>query len=102
MQEQIRVDLAGRAAERLLLGEDEISSLNMHSINHARSMVHMLVLSSAMSDNPAIGPQMMAQPYRDSETSAEMDMFLGAGTPLETATIAQVEMEQTLHKVLSR
>lgn len=94
------VDLAGRAAERLLLGDDDISSLNMASINHARSVVHMLVLGSAMADNPAIGPQMLSQPYRDSESSGEMDMFLGAGTPLETALAAQVQMEKLLHEVI--
>lgn len=99
VQEQIRVDLAGRAAERLLLGDDEISSLSMSSINHARSVVHMLVLGSAMADNPAIGPQMLSHPHRDSETSGELDMFLGAGTPLDTVTAAQFQMENMLHEV---
>lgn len=102
VQEQIRVDLAGRAAERLLLGDEEISSLSMASINHARSVVHMLVLGSAMADNPAIGPQMLSQPHRDSETSGSLDMFLGPGTPLETATAAQVQMEKMLHEVRLR
>jgi ATP-dependent Zn protease len=99
LQEQIMVDLAGRAAERLLLGDDEISSLNMASISHARSVVHMLVLGSGMADNPAIGPQVLAHPYKDSETSGEVDMYLGEGTPLETATAAQIQMEKLLHEV---
>jgi hypothetical protein len=101
VQEQLRVDLAGRAAERLLLGEDELSSLSMASINHARSVVHMLVLGSAMADNIDIGPQMLSQPDRSSETSTEMAMYIGAGTPLETLTIAQFQMEHMLHEVCS-
>lgn len=52
-----------------------------------------------MADNPAIGPQMLALPSRDTETSSEVDMFLGAGTPLETANAAQVQMEKLLHQV---
>jgi ATP-dependent Zn protease len=99
LQEQLRVALAGRAAERLLLGEDEVSSLSMENINQARNIVHMLVLGGAMSDNPYIGPRMISQPHLTAESSNEVEMYIGKGTSVQTLTVAQFEMQEMLKEV---
>ena len=96
MQEQLRVLLAGRAAERMLLGADDVSSLNMENINHARDIVHMLVLGAAMADNPRIGPQMISQPNLSSELSNVVQMYIGPGTSVETLAEAQFQMQDML------
>ncbi|KAG2487345.1 hypothetical protein HYH03_014060 [Edaphochlamys debaryana] len=49
--EQLKVALAGRAAEELVLGRDELSSLNQHRLQMARQIAWKMI-NSGMSDHP--------------------------------------------------
>lgn len=57
-------DYAGRAAEELIYGEDEMSTINQRRIVMARRIVQKLTVASAMVDNPAIGPRTISTPVR--------------------------------------
>ncbi|KAF8073094.1 FTSH5 [Scenedesmus sp. PABB004] len=51
LEQQLRLVLAGRAAEELVFGVDELSSLHQHKIMMARQVVHKL-LNSGFSSHP--------------------------------------------------
>ena len=53
---------AGRAAEELVYGPDEMSTLNQRRIVTARRIVQKLTVASAMVDNSAIGPRTISTP----------------------------------------
>ncbi|CAG9461273.1 unnamed protein product [Pedinophyceae sp. YPF-701] len=48
LEEQLRMELAGRAAEEVLLGVDELSSINQRRLVNARRIVEKLVVSEAL------------------------------------------------------
>ena len=52
----------GRAAEELLYGEDEMSTINQRRLIMARRIATKLVVSSAMTENPVIGPRTLTVP----------------------------------------
>lgn len=55
--------MPGRAAEELVYGADEISTINQRRLVMARRIVTKLVATAAMSDAPAVGPRTLTQPY---------------------------------------
>ena len=55
---------AGRAAEELVYGQDEMSTINQRRIVMARRIVQKLTVASAMVDNPDIGPRTISTPMR--------------------------------------
>lgn len=55
---------AGRAAEELLYPPDEMSTINQRRLVMARRIVQKLVVASAMTDNPDIGPRTISTPRR--------------------------------------
>ena len=55
---------AGRAAEELLYSPEEMSTINQRRLVMARRIVQKLVVASAMSDNPQIGPRTISTPRR--------------------------------------
>jgi len=63
LEEQLLTVLAGRAAEELTYGFDELSSVNQRRLVTARRIVTKLVVSAAMTDNPGIGPRTVSVPY---------------------------------------
>jgi len=62
LEEQLLTTLAGRAAEEILYGFEELSTINERRLVLARRIVAKMVVSSAMSDNPAIGPRTLSVP----------------------------------------
>lgn len=54
----------GRAAEELIYGEDEMSTINQRRIVMARRIVQKLTVAAAMVDNTAIGPRTISTPVR--------------------------------------
>ena len=56
--------LAGRAAEELIYGRDEMSTINQRRIVMARRIVTKLVVSGAMREAPAAGPRTLSVPQR--------------------------------------
>lgn len=54
----------GRAAEEIIYGQDEMSTINQRRIVMARRIVQKLTVASAMVDNPAIGPRTISTPMR--------------------------------------
>lgn len=55
---------AGRAAEELVYGQDEMSTINQRRLVLARRIVQKLTVASAMTDNPIIGPRTISTPFR--------------------------------------
>ncbi len=49
LREQLLVALAGRAAEELVLGREELSSLNQHRLQFARQIAFKMMNSGARS-----------------------------------------------------
>ena len=81
LKQQLLVALAGRAAEELLLGGDELSSLNQHRLVLARQIVHKM-LNAGFSDHPdfanirALGATYMDasfEPHRWTATTVTTD-----------------------------
>ncbi|KAL3160769.1 hypothetical protein ABBQ38_009182 [Trebouxia sp. C0009 RCD-2024] len=64
LEEQLLTTLAGRAAEELVYGEDEMSTINQRRIVMARRIVQKLTVAAAMVDNPDIGPRTISTPVR--------------------------------------
>lgn len=62
LEEQLLTVLAGRAAEELVYGRDEMSTINQRRLVTARRIVTKLVVSGSMTDNPGIGPRTVAVP----------------------------------------
>ena len=54
---------AGRVAEELIYGADEVSTINQRRLVLARRIVTKLVAAAAMTDAPAIGPRTLTVPY---------------------------------------
>jgi hypothetical protein len=114
VQEQLQVALAARAAERLLLGDEELSTLLVEHVNIARRIVQKLVLSAAMTSDRkgadgngsasaaaarAIGPQAIAAPLLEMELSEGLSQYVSAYTAPEAAAAADFEMERLLREV---
>lgn len=64
LEEQLLTTLAGRAAEELVYGQDEMSTINQRRLVMARRIVQKLTVASAMTDNPDIGPRTISTPIR--------------------------------------
>lgn len=64
LEQQLLTTLAGRAAEELMYGPEGMSTLNERRLVMARRIVQKLVVSNAMTDNPAIGPRTVSKPAR--------------------------------------
>ncbi|DBA94610.1 hypothetical protein WJX77_012597 [Trebouxia sp. C0004] len=64
LEEQLLTALAGRAAEELVYGQDEMSTINQRRLVLARRIVQKLTVASAMTDNPLIGPRTISTPFR--------------------------------------
>ena len=56
--------LPGRAGEELIYGGDEVSTVNQRRLVLARRIVTKLVVASAMTDSPAVGPRTISSPRR--------------------------------------
>lgn len=90
--------LAGRAAERILLGEGEVSTLSLAYLSYARQLVLRLVLSSAMSKQGVIGPRTLTQPSRVAE-DAPIEQYISRFVSKEALAAADIEMEELLNQV---
>jgi cell division protease FtsH len=62
LEEQLLTVLAGRAAEEVVYGEDELSTMQQRRLVLARRIVTKLVVSTAMSPGDVIGPRTISQP----------------------------------------
>lgn len=71
----------GRAAEELIYGADELSTINQRRLVMARRIVTKLVAAAAMTDAPAIGPRTLTIPF-DKGDKTLIQIFPGrARTP---------------------
>jgi hypothetical protein len=96
LQEQLQVVLAGREAERMMLGVGEMSSITLGSIGHSRQIVQKLVLASSMTEVGAIGPRTVAQPAPD---GAGVIQYISDTVPSAVLQVADAEMERLLQEV---
>jgi cell division protease FtsH len=62
LEEQLLTVLAGRAAEEVYYGEDELSTMQQRRLVMARRIVTKLVVSTAMSPGETIGPRTLSIP----------------------------------------
>lgn len=62
LEEQLLTVLAGRAAEEVVFGADELTTMQQRRLVLARRIVTKLVVSSAMSDSKEIGPRTVSTP----------------------------------------
>ena len=99
MQERLQVALAGRAAERLLLGADEVSTLSLHYIALSRQIVQRLVLTTGMSTQDVIGPRTLAQADILSQDSMQAEQYLSTHISPEAFAAADDEMQELLDEV---
>jgi cell division protease FtsH len=71
LEEQLLTVLAGRAAEEIYYGEDEMSTMQQRRLVMARRIVTKLVVSTAMSPGDTIGPRTLSIP----KTYVVMDLY---------------------------
>ncbi len=62
LEEQLLTVLAGRAAEELIYGADEMSTIHQRRLVLARRIAAKLVVSSGMAPGPEIGPRALSAP----------------------------------------
>ena len=62
LEEQLLTVLAGRAAEEIYYGEDELSTMQQRRLVMARRIVTKLVVSTGMSPGDVIGPRTISAP----------------------------------------
>ena len=62
LEEQLLTVLAGRAAEEVYYGEDELSTMQQRRLVMARRIVTKLVVSTGMSPGDVIGPRTLSTP----------------------------------------
>jgi hypothetical protein len=98
VQAQLTLCLAQRSAERIRYGEDGMSNLPLPGIIHARRIINRLVLTSAMSDVPEIGPRALAAPIKRAD-SRYLHQIEENILSTETRAIADREMERMLLEV---
>ncbi|KAK9823015.1 hypothetical protein WJX81_007049 [Elliptochloris bilobata] len=96
LEEQLLTVLAGRAAEELVYGLDEVSTINQRRLIMARRIVTKLVAAAAMSDAPVVGPRTLTQPY-DMGGRTLLQVFPRRYTN-EMQYGANVEMERLLNE----
>ena len=89
--------LAGRAAERILLGDGQVSTLTLHYIAYARQIVLRLVMTSAMSEQSAIGPRTLAQASRRAN-DAPLEQYISRFVSKEALAAADIEMHELLNQ----
>ena len=58
------LSIAGRAAEELVYGQDEMSTINQRRLVMARRLVQKLVVSANLHDDYDIGPRTISVPVR--------------------------------------
>ncbi|KAL4447504.1 hypothetical protein ABPG75_004723 [Micractinium tetrahymenae] len=93
LEEQLLTVLAGRAAEELIYGPEEMSTMQQRRLIDARRIVQKLVVSAAMTPNPAIGPRTISVPRRfGSSLMQAVTRFV----PSELHSEADREMEALL------
>jgi hypothetical protein len=90
------VSLAGRAAELLALGHDELSSITMANVEHARACAYKLTLSTAMTELPAIGPRVIYFPGE--LTDQGTGQFGPPDFGIETYAAADDELQRLLQE----
>jgi cell division protease FtsH len=94
MKEQLLTVLAGRAAEELVFGPDELTTMQQRRLVLARRIVTKLVVSSAMDKTPEIGPRTLSLP-RIQGTRSLMQL-VPRFTPPELQAAANTRMQELL------
>jgi hypothetical protein len=97
LQEQMVVALVGRAAEREVLGEDNISTLTMDNIVYARACAHKMVMAAGMTEIPELGPRTGSLPSDNLNDSPSY--FIGQETPYPQVVAVQQKYRDLLQWV---
>ncbi|PRW60288.1 cell division isoform B [Chlorella sorokiniana] len=95
LEQQLLTTLAGRAAEELIYGLDDMSTMHQMRITDARRIVQKLVVSAAMNENPAIGPRTISVPRR---VGSLLMQAVPRYLPTELHTVADQEMERLIEE----
>ncbi|EFN59574.1 hypothetical protein CHLNCDRAFT_132927 [Chlorella variabilis] len=93
LEQQLLTVLSGRAAEELLYGADEVSTMHQLRLIDARNIVQKLVVSAAMTENAAIGPRTISVSRR---VGAGLMQAVTRNVPPELHYEADREMEERL------
>ncbi|KAI3429278.1 hypothetical protein D9Q98_005374 [Chlorella vulgaris] len=93
LEQQLLTVLSGRAAEELIYGVDEMSSLHQLRLADARQIVSKLVVSAAMTENAAIGPRTVSVPR---PVGAGLMQAITQNVPPALHYAADTEMEKIL------
>ena len=94
MKEQLLTVLAGRAAEELVFGPDELTTMQQRRLVLARRIATKLVVSSAMDATPEIGPRTLSLPRI--QGSRSLMQIVPRFTPPELQAAANTKMQELL------
>ena len=95
--------LSARAAEVILFGPDELSSITMSNTEQARQTAQKLVVVAGMHENPRLGPRTISWPGDNTPGAGDMTgQFIPPDVSMDTLSVADHEMERVLHTVRAR
>lgn len=94
LKEQLLTVLAGRAAEELIFGPDELTTMQQRRLVLARRIATRLVVSSAMDTAPEIGPRTLSLPRI--QGSRSLMQLVPRFTPPELQAAANSRMQKLL------
>ena len=57
------ISISGRAAEELVYGEDDMTTINQKKLALARSIAVKLVVSGGMTEGPSFAPRTLSVPF---------------------------------------
>jgi cell division protease FtsH len=96
LEEQLLTVLAGRAAEEVIFGPDELTTMQQRRLVTARRIVAKLVVSTGMNSGDVIGPRTLATP-RYQGTRALLQLV-----PKFTPYEVQKAADERMHDIMAR
>ena len=96
LEAQVKMELAGRAAEEILLGVEELSSINQRRLMMARRIAEKLVLAGALHDSGDIGPRILS---RKLEGIGSQTLF--QVTPWTVTTETHAQADELMGRILN-
>lgn len=94
LREQLLTVLAGRAAEEVVYGADELTTMQQRKLVLARRIVSKLVVSTAMDPGSEIGPRTLSVPK--AQGSRALVQLVPRFTPPEVQAAANERMKELL------
>lgn len=99
LEDQLLMVLSSRAAEEIVFGVDEMSTINQRRLVMARRIVQKLMVSSGLEPADGIGPRSLTIPQRSGRATKQV---VPPRVTIDTYETVEAAMEKKLHVAYSK